>query len=215
MVQTKDITVAQMMLETGTVTTATEEVYPLTSGRFSPIYCNLKILLDRPDFRSRIADMLAQKVRAYTNVNEIDLVVGVPFGGIPWATLVADRLDKRLGYVDRMGGFEGRMLVGDKAILIEDVVTTGGSLDDTAELLYNSGIDPLKAFTIFSYRELNFNNSPMENAHSLCTVNTLLKLGVEQASIPERNERAVRKWLIKNFEEYGPRRIVKPTEEYI
>ncbi len=124
------------------------------SGLKAPIYCDNRQLLGFPDLRAGIADALAQ-LAALANPS---LIAGTSTAGIPWAALVADRLGLPMAYVrpepksHGMGRqVEGPSGQGHRVVLIEDLISTGGSSIRCVEALRREAAEVLEVLALFSY----------------------------------------------------------------
>ena len=133
---------AQAILESKSFLIRPEQPFRLTSGLLAPFYINCRQILSHPKARSIIANGLANAVEA-TNTK---IVAGGVTAGVPYATMVADRLDLPLVYVrsePKAHGtgaqIEGGNVSGKQVVLIEDLVTTGKSIMHFAEILRDSG----------------------------------------------------------------------------
>ncbi len=165
--------IARLLLEIGAVSFSPKEPYTWASGVRSPIYCDCRRIMSFPDARRVIEDAWAQLVREHwTGVQEI---VGVATGGVPHAALVAERLGLPMAYVrakakDHGLGkrIEGVLPPQTRTVVLEDLVSTGGSLLETLGTLSSEGAQVIGASAIFSY--------DLEVAHT----------GFSQAGVPLR-----------------------------
>ena len=146
--------VARDLLRIGAVTLRPDAPFTWASGRLSPVYTDNRLALSHPDVRSRIADGLTSLARTFAP----DAVAGVATAGIPHAALVADRLALPLVYVrgapkdhGRQNRIEGRVAPGQRVVLVEDLVSTGGSVLSAADALRDAGAEPVAGLAVFSY----------------------------------------------------------------
>ena len=114
--------------------------FKLTSGKVSPYYIDLRIVPSFPDAFRRICDLYVELIRKDIGVNTLDRIAGIPTAGIPLASLTAYHLKKPLLYIrptDRLHGrerrVEGILLPGNRVLLMDDLITSGGSLLKAAE----------------------------------------------------------------------------------
>lgn len=173
--------VAELLLEAKAIKLSPEKPFQWSSGWLSPIYCDNRVALSYPDTRTYIKKALADLIRAeYPNV---DAVVGVATGGIAQGALVADLLDLPFAYVrpepkkHGMGNqIEGRLEAGQSVIIVEDLISTGGSSLKVVDVLRGAGIEVAGMVAIFTYGfELAANNfaekevklSVLSNYHAL------------------------------------------------
>ncbi len=145
---------AACLLEAGAVRLQPLEPFTWASGLKSPIYCDNRQLLGFPDQRDQVVETLAARARELKPT----LVAGAATAGIAWAALVADRLGLPMAYVrpepkkHGMGRqVEGPSAEGHRAILIEDLVSTGGSSLRCVEALRAEGAEVTAVLALFSY----------------------------------------------------------------
>lgn len=148
--------VARDLLRIGAVRLAPEEPFTWSSGLRAPIYCDNRLALAHPDVRSRIAGGFAELVREHDL--QPDLVAGTATAGIPHAAWLSDRLDLPMAYVrsEAKEHGRGRRVEGEprseqRAVLVEDLVSTGGSALDAAQGLQKENVDVRAVLAIFSY----------------------------------------------------------------
>lgn len=144
---------AKALLEAGAFLIRPEAPFRLTSGLLAPFYINCRLLLSHPGPRARIADALAGVVR----LQEPDMVAGGVTAGVPFATMVADRLDLPLVYVrpePKEHGTGGQIEGGDVAdkcvVLVEDLITTATSIMKFTEALRGAGARLDSVAVVFS-----------------------------------------------------------------
>jgi len=148
--------VAALLLQTGAVRIRPDKPFTWASGWQSPIYCDNRLTLSFPEVRTEIKSFLIQALREYFPAAEV--IAGVATAGIPQATLVADALQKPLVYVRSAPKdhgmenlIEGKIEKGQHVVLIEDLVSTGGSSLKAAEALRKSGAKILGMLSVFTY----------------------------------------------------------------
>jgi orotate phosphoribosyltransferase len=149
-------TVASDLLDIGAIRLRPDEPFIWSSGWHSPIYCDNRLSLSYPTIRTRIRNYLAQAVKlAYPKV---EAIAGVATAGIPQGALIADILDLPFLYVrSKPKGhgmenmIEGKITPGQKIVLVEDLVSTGGSSLKAAEALQQSKFEILGMVAIFTY----------------------------------------------------------------
>lgn len=142
------------LLEAGAVRLSPREPFTWASGMKAPIYCDNRQLLGLPELRSLIAEALAQQAAE----SKPTLLAGTSTAGIPWAALVADRLGLPMSYVrpepkkHGMGRqVEGPNTKGHRVVLLEDLISTGGSSLKCVEGLRAEGAEVLEILALFSY----------------------------------------------------------------
>jgi orotate phosphoribosyltransferase len=148
--------IAELLLEAKAIKLSPDKPFQWSSGWLSPIYCDNRVALSFPDTRTYIKKTLAELIRKeYPNV---DVVVGVATGGIAQGALVADALELPFAYVrpepkkHGMGNqIEGRILPGQSVIIVEDLISTGGSSLKVVDVLRAAGIEVAGMVAIFTY----------------------------------------------------------------
>lgn len=145
---------ASGLLEAGAVRFSPRNPFTWTSGLKAPIYCDNRQLLGYPALRSGIKAALAARA-ALANPT---LIAGTSTAGIPWAALVADQMGLPMAYVrpepksHGMGRqVEGPSGKGHRVVLIEDLISTGGSSIKCVEALRQEGAEVLEVLALFSY----------------------------------------------------------------
>ncbi|MEY3417239.1 MAG: hypothetical protein RL711_1796 [Bacteroidota bacterium] len=158
MSQSKSIAsaVANMLLQAEAIKLSPSKPFKWSSGWNSPIYCDNRVTLSFPAFRTFIKESLAAKIKAaFPNV---EAIAGVATAGIPQGALVADLLGLPFIYVrpkakeHGMGNqIEGKVTPAQKVVLVEDLISTGGSSLKAAEALIAQDIEVLGMVAIFTY----------------------------------------------------------------
>ena len=142
------------LLDAGAVRLSPRSPFTWASGLRSPIYCDNRQLLGFPELRARIKAILAERAAE----SRPTLVAGTSTAGIPWAALVADALGLPMAYVrpepkkHGMGRqVEGPHVDGHKVVLVEDLISTGGSSIKCVEALRHEDAEVLEVLALFSY----------------------------------------------------------------
>lgn len=194
--------IASALLEIGAIKLSPNEPFTWASGWKSPIYCDNRLALSFPELRKRIKNELCSLVRQhYPNA---EAIAGVATAGIPQGALVADALNLPFIYVRSKpkehglaNQIEGRIVEGQKAVVIEDLVSTGSSSIAAALALRQSGISVIGMLAIFSYQfdqaAVNFSSNGLE-LHCLSTYTDLLAAARYAGSIDERQEALLTQW---------------------
>lgn len=189
---------ARELLGAGAVLIRPEEPFTWASGIRAPIYCDNRLTLSIPALRRRITDALEQAVRARALRPEV--VAGVATAGIPQATLLAERLELPLVYVraaakghGRQNLIEGRLEPGSRVLVVEDLVSTGGSAVAAVEALRAAGAEVLAVLATFSYglpvAAATFERANVD-AIALATLDDLLA----EAALGGAAARSIRAW---------------------
>lgn len=149
--------VAKGLLEIKAVFLRPEEPFTWASGIKSPIYCDNRLILTAPHVRDIVEDALAQTIEK--EFPDCEVLMGTATAGIAHAAIVGEILNLPMGYVrgsakdhGRTNRIEGRLERGSKVVVIEDLISTGGSSIETVEALREAGADVLGVMSIFTYK---------------------------------------------------------------
>lgn len=149
--------IAGRLLDIGAVALRPQEPFTWTSGIKSPIYCDNRLTMSYPDIRDLIAESFAEVIR--DTYPDTEVIAGTATAGIPHAAFVAQKLGLPMAYIrDKAKGhgkenqIEGLIKSGQKVIVIEDLISTGGSSIKAAQAVREAGAEPLAVLAIFSYQ---------------------------------------------------------------
>jgi orotate phosphoribosyltransferase len=166
--------IARNLLQINAIKLNPQNPFTWASGMRSPIYCDNRITLSYPEVRNVIIKGFVEIASAYTNV---EAICGVATAGIPHGALLADRLHLPFAYVrasakshGRQNLIEGELTSGTKVLVIEDLISTGGSSLEAVNILRENGIEVIAVLAIFDYGFQKAKNN-FENAN--CTYKTL------------------------------------------
>jgi orotate phosphoribosyltransferase len=199
---TNAILTAERLLQTGAVQLSTTKPYTWSSGWKSPIYCDNRKLLSQPFTRDFIKSELCNIF--FENFPDGDLVAGVATAGIPWGAMVADQLKLPFIYVrpkpkeHGLGNqIEGMYETGQKAVIIEDLISTGKSSLRVANVLINQGVEVVGMLSIFNYgfdsTEAEFKRAGIQLL-SLTNYDALLSLSLQKEMILKDQHEILLKW---------------------
>lgn len=148
--------IAKDLLAIKAVQIKTDGFFTWTSGLKSPIYCDNRLTMSYPDIRKKITEAFAAQVNSLDV--KPDVIVGCATAGISHATSLADYLGLPLAYVrskpkahGKGNQIEGEVKPGQRAIVIEDLISTGGSSLEVAKALVEEGVEVVQVFAIFTY----------------------------------------------------------------
>lgn len=148
--------IAKDLLDIKAVFLQPNDPFTWASGIKSPIYTDNRITISYPEVRRRIAQGFADRIRA--EFPDVEVIAGAATGGVPHAAWVAEILDLPMVYIrskakDHGAGnqVEGRITKNQKMVIIEDLISTGGSVIGTAEAASREGADVLGVAAIFTY----------------------------------------------------------------
>ena len=148
--------IAKDLLSIKAVFLRPEEPFTWASGIKSPIYCDNRLTLTAPEVRTHVEEGLAETVRKY--FPECEVLMGTSTAGIAHAAIVGHLMNLPMGYVrsgakdhGRKNQIEGKLLPGQKVVVVEDLISTGGSAIDVVNVLREAGAEVLGIASIFTY----------------------------------------------------------------
>jgi orotate phosphoribosyltransferase len=168
-------TVAKRLLDIKAIQLNVEQPYTWASGWRSPIYCDTRKVLSYPDIRKLIYESLHRLIAR--NFEEVEYIAGVATGAIAHGALVAEAMQKPFVYVRATpkghglsNSIEGVLPQGVRVVVVEDLISTGGSSLQAVETLRRAGAEVLGLTAIFSY---NFNSARRNFENADCVLYTL------------------------------------------
>ena len=196
--------IAGMLLQIQAIKLNTEKPFSWSSGWKSPIYCDNRLSLSYPLIRNTIKHALVQAIRE--NFFTAESISGVATAGIAQGALVADILDLPFLYVrpkpkdhGMENLIEGKVVRGQKTVVVEDLVSTGGSSLKATQALREAGLEVLGMVSIFNYGfDIATRNFYDANTSliSLCDYTNLLKYALEQQYISENQMISLKAWRV-------------------
>ena len=148
--------IAKDLLSIGAVFLRPEQPFTWASGIKSPIYCDNRLTLTAPEVRNHVEEGLAELIRKH--YPEVEVLMGTSTAGIAHAAITATILNLPMGYVrsgskdhGRGNQIEGKLEAGQKVVVVEDLISTGGSCIDVVEALREAGAEVLGVVSIFTY----------------------------------------------------------------
>ena len=194
--------VASRLLEVEAIKLNYKKPFTWSSGWKSPIYCDNRLSLSYPAIRTFIKKSLAQAIRDH--FTDAECIAGVATAGVPQGALVADELTLPYIYVrpkpkdHGMGNLiEGKVTKGQRVVLIEDLISTGGSSLKAAQALQEAGFEVMGMVAIFTYgfdtAEKNFEQAGISLV-CLSDFNHLLKEAVDKKYLKEDELIFVKSW---------------------
>ena len=193
--------IARDLLSIGAVFLRPAQPFTWASGILSPIYCDNRLILSAPDVRTRVEQAIADTVRRCHPACE--MLMGTSTAGIAHAAIAATLLGLPMGYVrgeakshGRNNRIEGRLEPGTRVVVIEDLISTGGSAIEVVEALREAGAEVLGIVSIFTYgmqRGLDRLSAAGVGNQSLSNLDVLVDVAVEAGRItPEERTRILR-----------------------
>jgi len=194
--------IAGALLSIGAVELRPNDMFTWTSGIKSPIYCDNRLTMSSPVVRKQIASALSNNIQEFFPQTEI--VAGTATAGIPHAAWVSDILNLPMVYVrskakehGRGNQIEGKVEPGQKVIVIEDLISTGGSSIEAVRALEEQGCDVLGVVCIFTYN-LNRANELFEESGiqfvSLTNFDALVEVASLEKIISDEDKPQLLEW---------------------
>ncbi|MBO0469315.1 orotate phosphoribosyltransferase [Enterococcus sp. DIV0242_7C1] len=194
--------IAKDLLEIEAVFLSPNEPFTWASGIKSPIYCDNRITMSYPVVRKEIAQGLADKIKA--DFPDVEVIAGTATAGIPHAAWVADILDLPMVYIrskakahGKGNQIEGRIFKGQKMVVIEDLISTGGSVLEAASAAAREGADVLGVAAIFTYElPKGIENFTAQNTKlvTLTNYSTLIDAALESNYIESTDVSLLQDW---------------------
>ena len=194
--------IAHHLLQVSAVKLNTDKHFTWASGWYSPIYCDNRLTLSFVEVRNEIRNELANLIK--THYPDAEVIAGVATAGIPQAALVADQLGLPLVYVRSAAKghgmqnlIEGRVETGQKVVVIEDLISTGGSSLKAAQALQEAGANVQAMVAVFTYGfEVANQNFAQANIplHTLSDYNTLINVALAEQYISTNDVASLQEW---------------------
>ena len=192
--------IAEGLLSIRAVFFRPNEPFTWASGIKSPVYCDNRLILTAPEVRTQVESALCKIIRA--DYPDVEILMGTSTAGIAHAAIVGHMMGLPMGYVrsgskdhGRKNQIEGRLEAGQRVVVIEDLISTGGSCIEVVEALREAGAEVLGVASIFTYgmqkgldrmREANVTN------YSLSNLDALVEVAAEEGYIkPEDKARLI------------------------
>ncbi len=203
--------IAELLLQIKAIKLQPNDPFTWASGWKSPIYCDNRVSLFYPTVRSYICDALAEKINMH--FAKPDVIAGVATGAISQGTLVSNAMDLPFIYVrsspkehGRKNLIEGEIREGQSVVVVEDLISTGGSSLKAVHALRDAGYNVLGMVSIFTYgftvAANNFSEAKVKLV-SLCDYEALLKKAVASNYINEKDLSSLSEWR-KSPETWNP-----------
>ena len=188
---TSKIKIAKALLKIKAVFLRPDEPFTWASGIKSPIYCDNRLILSYPDERNLVENSMSELIR--TSYPDAEVIMGTATAGIAHAAMIAERLNLPMGYVrssvkdhGRKNQIEGRISRGQKAVVVEDLISTASSVLECVNALRDEGVNVLGIASIFTYSMkkgiMNLKEAGITN-NSLCDIDTLLRVAADEEYI--------------------------------
>ena len=193
--------IAGALLSIGAVFLRPEEPFTWASGIKSPIYCDNRLTLTAPEVRDQVENGLMEIIRR--EYPDVEVLMGTSTAGIAHAAIVAHMMHLPMGYVrggnkdhGRQNRIEGKLEKGQKVVVVEDLISTGGSVIEVVDALREAGAEVLGIASIFTYgMQKGLDRLAAANVKnvSLSNFDVLAEVAAEKGYIrPEQVERLIR-----------------------
>jgi orotate phosphoribosyltransferase len=194
--------IATYLLQIGAVSLQPNEPFTWSSGMKSPIYCDNRLTLAYPNVRNAIADGLTTLIR--THFPGVGAIAGTATAGIPHAAWVSERLALPMCYVRSQAKghgkgkqIEGKVEKGQKVVVVEDLISTGGSSLNAVRALREEGCDVLGVVAIFTYGLEKGKEAFAQHGidvYTLTDYDTLIETAVENGVITDQEIAKLQLW---------------------
>ncbi|MBC2105284.1 orotate phosphoribosyltransferase [Listeria booriae] len=194
--------VAEQLLKIKAVFLQPNDPFTWASGIKSPIYCDNRLTLGFPKTRQFIAKALAEKIK--TAFPEVEVLAGTATAGIPHAAWASDILDLPMVYVrskakehGKGNQIEGPIRKGQKVVVIEDLISTGGSSITAVEALREAGCDVLGIAAIFTYgleKGKTLLGAANVEVAALTNYETLIEVALDEGYVTEGDMTTLKEW---------------------
>lgn len=192
--------IAKELLRIKAVFLRPNDPFTWASGIKSPIYCDNRLILSDPEARKVVEEAIAKTVSE--KFPEVEVLMGTSTAGIAHAAIAAWILNLPMGYVrggnkdhGRGNRIEGKLEKGNKVVVIEDLISTGGSCIEVVDALREAGADVLGVVSIFTYNmekgKQRLKEAGVTN-YSLTNFDTLCKVAVEEGYINDNEEQKLK-----------------------
>lgn len=194
--------IAKALLDIEAVSLSPNEMYTWSSGIQSPIYCDNRVTLGYPEVRTAIRDGLIELIEQH--FADVEIVSGTETAGIPHAAYISDKMNLPMNYVrskskshGKQNQIEGARSEGKKVVVIEDLISTGGSSITAVEALQEAGAEVLGVVAIFTYG-LNKASETFKAAgvpfYTLSNYDELIEVAREEDQISEDDIQTLVEW---------------------
>lgn len=194
--------IAHAMLKVGAVELNPTDLFTWASGIQSPIYCDTRLTISDPVIRKQLANGLSSLIKDH--FSDCEVVAGTATAGIPHAAWVADIMQLPMVYVrskakehGRGNQIEGKYAKGQKVVVIEDIISTGGSSITAVEALRNAGCEVLGVVCVYTYNlpkaDQAFDEGGVKFV-SLTNFDYLIDAAKEASAIQEKDIPFLKNW---------------------
>lgn len=197
-----DKEVAKILISIEAVAIKPKEPFRYTSGLLSPVYSDMRLLMSYPEERRRIIDLWINEIE---KLGDFDVIAGTATGAIPHAAWISEKMNKPMVYIrgkakehGKQNQVEGLIKEGQRAVIVEDLISTGKSSLESVEALKNIGAEVNNVCGIFSYTlpqsEQNFKNANIKLT-TLTTFPIIVEQALNDGLMKEEDKDLVLDWL--------------------
>lgn len=187
--------IAKSLLSIEAIFLRPEEPFTWASGIKSPIYCDNRLTLTAPEVRTKVENGLVELIKQY--YPEVEVLMGTSTAGIAHAAITADKLNLPMGYVragskdhGRQNQIEGKLEKGQKVVVVEDLISTGGSVIDVVNALREAGAEVLGIASLFTYN-MEKSKKRLDEANvkniSLSNFDVMVEVAAEEGYIEQED----------------------------
>ncbi|MBI2012306.1 orotate phosphoribosyltransferase [Candidatus Curtissbacteria bacterium] len=198
---TASIEVAKILFRIGAVLFRTRQPFRYSSGVLSPVYTDNRLIISHPKERKIITGLLSEQVK---KLGKVDVLAGTATAGIPHAAMIAQKLNLPMVYVrseakshGKKNQIEGKITRGQKAVVIEDLISTGGSSLAVVFALRKAGVKVTDIVAIFTYgfkeAQTNFKKNKVK-LHVLTDINYSAAAALKEGYLKPQQVDSIRDW---------------------
>ncbi len=201
--------IAKQLLDIEAVFLRPDKPFTWASGIKSPIYCDNRLMLSYPEKRDIVIRAFVELI--HRNYPEVEMIMGTATAGIPWGAIIAERLKLPMGYVrssnkehGKGNKIEGSIKKGQKVIIVEDLISTGGSVKGVVESLREAECEVLGVVAIFTYllpSSLQLSASLHIEFKTLSNYDILLDVALENGYIKPFDLEKLKSWKLDPHDE--------------
>ena len=202
--------IARILLEKEAVKLNAKDPFTFSSGIRSPIYCDNRQMIAYPEEREQIVDAFIDESQGY----DFDIVAGTSTAGIPWASWISDKLNKPMAYIRGLkkghgagNQSEGADMDGKNVLIVEDLISTGGSSFSAVEAVREAGGSCVAVVAIFTYDFKKAGKVFKEGGCKLLTItnfSTFVNVAEKAGNLTDRELSLVSVWN-KDPQNWGPK----------
>lgn len=192
--------IAEILLDINAVELRPDDPFTWSSGIISPIYCDNRKVIGDVNARAEIADAFTELIRKYAP--EAEVIAGTSTAGIPHAAYISERMNLPMCYVrgskkkhGKGNQIEGADVAGKKVVVIEDLISTGGSSLEATDVLNENGAEVSRVIAIFTYGIKKAEQTFAEYGltyHTLSDLDALLDVSAKKGTLNEEQRKAVK-----------------------